>query len=119
MTERGTDPECLKYQYAQPEKLRIRQQTHARFSDKPGDAFLRWVVSHLAVEAGDVVLDAASGLGIYHELIQQSDVRIVALDHSLGMVRAVLNSASERGVTVQACRARLESLSLSLDRAIA
>lgn len=122
MSERGTDPAYLEYQYSKPEKLRIRQETHARFSDKPGDGFLGWVESHLAVESGDVVLDAASGPGIYHQFLQRDDVRVLAIDYSLGMVRAVLSSASQRGLTVQACRARLESLPLpdaSCDRVMA
>ena len=122
MTERGTAPGYLEFQYSRPDRLRIRRETHARFSDKSGDGFLRWVVSRLAAEGGDLVLDAGCGPGIYHPFLQRRGARVVALDYSLGMVRAVLESASEQGLHIQACRARLESLPLtggSCDRAMA
>ncbi len=122
MTEHGTGVDYLEFQYSQPVRLRIRRETHARFSDKSGDGFLRWVISRLGAEAGDLVLDAGCGPGIYHPFLHQRGARIVALDYSLGMVRAALDSASERRRPIQACRARLESLPLassSCDRAMA
>ena len=122
MTQRGTDPGYLEFQYSQPDRLRIRRETHARFSDKPGDGLLRWVISRLAAEVGDLVLDAGCGPGIYHPFLQRRGARVVALDYSLGMVRAALDSASKRDMHVQACRARIESLPLasgSCDRAMA
>ena len=122
MTQRGTNPRYLEFQYSQPDRLRIRRETHAQFSDKPGDGLLRWVISRLAAEDGDLVLDAGCGPGIYHPFLQRRGARVVALDYSLGMVRAVLDSPSKRDMRVQACRARIESLPLaggSCDRAMA
>ncbi len=122
MTERGTDSGYLAFQYCRPDRLRIRRETHARHSDKPGDGFLHWVLRRLAAETGDLVLDAGCGPGIYHPFLQRRGARVVALDYSLGMVRAVLDSASERGMRIHACRARIESLPLtggSCDRVMA
>ena len=122
MTERGTDSGYLAFQYCRPDRLRIRRETHARHSDKPGDGFLHWVLRRLAAETGDLVLDAGCGPGIYHPFLQRRGARVVALDYSLGMVRAAAESASNQDQPVHACRARLESLPLaggSCDRAMA
>ncbi len=122
MTQRGTNSRYLEFQYSQPDRLRIRRETHAQFSDRSGDGFLLWTLSHLAAEQGDLVLDAGCGPGIYHPFLQERGVRVVAIDYSLGMVRAAAESASELSLDVHACRARIESLPLadgSCDRAMA
>ena len=122
MTQRGTDSRYLEFQYSQPDRLCIRRETHARFSDRSGDGFLLWTLSHLAAEQGDLVLDAGCGPGIYHPFLRERGVRVVAIDYSFGMVRAAVESASNRNLPVHACRARIESLPLadrSCDRAMA
>ncbi len=117
-----TDPAYLKYQYDDSEKLRIRQETHAKFGDPPGEAFLRWVVERLAPEAGNLVLDAGSGPGIYHRFLAQRGARVVGLDYSAGMIRDSLNNASAGGWGLMAARATIVSIPIatgSCDRVMA
>lgn len=83
MALRADDPAYVRYQYSDDEKLRIRIETHAKYSERSG--FQRWVVGHVAATAGQRLLDVGSGTGDdYHPMLKGVDV--VALDLSLGML---------------------------------
>lgn len=86
MTLRADDPKYVRYQYSDDEKLRVRIETHEKYSERRG--FHEWVVGHVAAERGHSLLDVGSGPGTdYHPLFE--GVEIVALDTSLGMLAKV------------------------------
>ena len=93
MSCRAIDPEYLAYQYGDAEKLRIRQDTHARFSENP-QGFFQWMLPHIATGSALLVLDVGSGHGPYHALLCARGCRVVALDLSLGMVREARRAAA-------------------------
>jgi SAM-dependent methyltransferase len=83
MPLRADDPAYVRYQYADDEKLRIRKETHERYSE--GSGFQEWVVAQVAARPGQSLLDVGSGTGQdYHPLFKGID--IVAMDLSLGML---------------------------------
>jgi 2-polyprenyl-3-methyl-5-hydroxy-6-metoxy-1,4-benzoquinol methylase len=112
MTYRATDPEYLHYQYDTAEKLRIRQETHDRYSERPND-FLPWVLDHLDPQPGQRVVDVGCGPGIYHPLLADRGVNIVAVDASYGMVSEVKTQAQTDDLPVVAAQARAEQLPLA------
>ncbi|MEZ4836737.1 MAG: hypothetical protein R2873_32890, partial [Caldilineaceae bacterium] len=65
MTQQFTDPTYLAYQYADSEKLRIRQETHALYSEAKED-FVDWVLNVLEAQPGEVIADVGCGPGSYH-----------------------------------------------------
>lgn len=83
---RLTDPEYLRSQYADDERLRVRIETHARYSENR-EPFVPWVLRHVGAQPGQRLLDVGSGPGQFHEHL--SGVRVVALDTSLGMLAKV------------------------------
>lgn len=83
---RLTDPDYLRLQYGDDERLRIRIATHERYSENP-QAFVPWVVERVAAAPGQLLLDVGSGPGQYHGLFR--GVRIVAVDISPGMLAKV------------------------------
>lgn len=83
---RADDREYVRYQYADDEKLKIRKETHERYSE--GTGFQQWVLGHVAARPGQSLLDLGSGTGEdYHPLLEGVD--IVAMDLSLGMLAKV------------------------------
>lgn len=90
MTERpplrADDAAYVRYQYADDEKLRIRKETHQKYSE--GSGFQQWVVDLVGARPGQSLLDIGSGTGEdYHPLLRGVD--IVAVDLSLGMLAKV------------------------------
>ena len=57
------EPAYLRYQYSDPEKLRIRAATHRDFTEPRGDSdpFVSALLEHLRLSAGQVLLDLPSG----------------------------------------------------------
>ncbi len=80
------DPNYVRFQYLDDQRLRIRIQTHERYSENPVP-FTRWILGHLAAEPGQRLLDVGSGPGQYHT--QLANVRVVAMDLSAGMLARV------------------------------
>ncbi len=93
----STDPGYLAYQYGDAARLRIRQEAHRRYSERPDD-FLEWVVDHLDPQPGERIGDVGCGPGIYHPLVAARGAQVVALDPSWGMVAEV---ARQGGWVVQ------------------
>ena len=85
---RMTSRERLGEQYADDARLAVRQETHRRYSERP-DNTPEWVLGLLAPRAGELVLDAGAGNGAYHPALQSRQVRIVAVECEMGMIRSV------------------------------
>ena len=88
-----TNRERLGEQYADDARLAVRQATHRRYSERP-DNIPEWVLGLLAPRAGDLVLDAGAGNGAYHPALQSRQVRIVAVEREMGMIRSVSEPAA-------------------------
>ena len=73
MSDRMVDPAYLRYQYGDSEKLRIRIETHERYSERPSN-YQEWVIGRLAPQPGQVVLDVGCGPGSFHRLLTQHDL---------------------------------------------
>ena len=83
---RLTDPAYLRFQYGDDERLRVRIETHERYSENP-EPFIGWVLRHVAAQPDYLLLDVGSGPGQYHAHLD--GVRVVALDKSPGMLAKV------------------------------
>ena len=92
-TVRLTNRERLGEQYSDDARLALRQATHRRYSERP-DNTREWVLGLLAPRAGDVVLDAGAGNGAYHPALHSRQVRIVAVEREIGMVRSASESTA-------------------------
>ena len=90
---RVTSRERLGEQYADDARLALRQETHRRYSVPP-ENIPRWVLGLLAPRAGDLVLDAGAGNGGYHPALQSRQVRIVAVEREMGMIRSASDSSA-------------------------
>lgn len=86
MTERATDPAYLRDQYGDAEKLAIRQQSHARYSEREVD-FQGWILAKLPLAPGVRVIDVGCGNGTCHARLAAAGARVTAVDVSLGMLR--------------------------------
>ncbi|HEX2036497.1 MAG TPA: class I SAM-dependent methyltransferase [Chloroflexota bacterium] len=107
-----TDPAHLRSQYADAEKLRSRQESHRRFSERPSQAWKAWLLDHLRAGPGEVILDAGCGPGTYHRALAPTGARILACDLSAGMLAAALRQAAQFGLPVVAVQADAQSLPL-------
>ncbi len=117
----ATDDIYLADQYSTAEKLRIRQEAHARYSERTDD-FFAWALALLDLSAGQVVADVGCGPGAYHPLLHAAGCRTIALDASPGMADETQRQAQQRQLDVHAIQARAEALPLrsaSLDRLLA
>lgn len=92
MHSRAVDPEYLRFQYGDNERLRVRIETHQRYSERPDD-FVDWVLGHAALRPGQRLLDVGCGDGGFHAPLRRRGVRVVGLDRSAGMVRAAAGGA--------------------------
>lgn len=92
---RADDPAYVRYQYADDEKLRIRKETHERYTEG-GTGFQEWVMEQVGARPGQSLLDVGSGTGEdYHPLLER--VEIVAMDLSLGMLVKVRSGKRVNG----------------------
>ncbi len=118
MTAENVDPAYLHYQYDDAEKLRIRIDTHARYSERTADTWSSWLLSHVDAKRGQTVLDVGCGPGVYHRPLVALGARIVGLDASQGMVREAL-AANDAADVAQADAQRLPIRDASVDRVMA
>lgn len=106
------DPDELRRQYSDDERLRIRFETHRRYRRTDATA-PRLVLEQLEIEPGMLVADVCCGPGdLYHPRLRGLGARIVGLDFSLGMVRKAASSC----LPVQADAQALPLLDASFDR---
>jgi SAM-dependent methyltransferase len=82
------DSEALRRQYATDYHLRVRQETHDRYSVPPVN-FPEWVISRATWRGDEMVLDVGSGTGTYAELLKKHlpRVRYVGMDNAPGLLR--------------------------------
>lgn len=92
-TTRLTDRLRVGEQYADDARLAVRQATHRRYSERP-ENIPEWVLGLLAPRPGDLVLDAGAGNGGYHPALQSRQVRIVAVEREMGMIRSASDSSA-------------------------
>jgi ubiquinone/menaquinone biosynthesis C-methylase UbiE len=121
MTNHFTDPTYLSYQYADSEKLRIRQEAHRLYSEATDD-FFDWLLNILDPQPGELVVDVGCGPGAYHPKIADRGAQILGIDASLGMAEDVLRLAQSQRLPVWAVQAdagRLPLADNSCDRLMA
>ncbi|HEX5479864.1 MAG TPA: class I SAM-dependent methyltransferase [Dehalococcoidia bacterium] len=94
----------LDQQYAQSDNLRVRYETHARYSEQKS-SFRSWVMPYLGIAPGDLVCDAGCGPGAYHEAIAAYDGRVVAFDLSAGMATEAREHARSLSLDARIVRA--------------
>lgn len=104
------DPDYLRFQYADDQKLRVRIETHERYSENPVP-FTQWILERVDARPGQRLLDVGSGPGQYHDRLR--GVHVVALDMSAGMLAKVTIPA------VQADAQALPFPARSFDRVMA
>jgi ubiquinone/menaquinone biosynthesis C-methylase UbiE len=102
MSDRTVDAAYLRYQYDDAEKLRIRIETHARYSERTSDSFASWLLPHVAAAPGDTLLDAGCGSGVYHRAIVAQGAQIVGLDASRGMLKEARAQSAVAGFAMDA-----------------
>ncbi|HEX6293253.1 MAG TPA: class I SAM-dependent methyltransferase [Herpetosiphonaceae bacterium] len=111
MADVATDRHYLDYQYGDAEKLRIRQQSHALYSEQTR-SFFDWLMPLIDPQPDALIADVGCGSGIYHPLFVPYGVRIVAVDASRGMLDAVRQQAQQQRLPVQPVQAFAEALPL-------
>ncbi|HRW48215.1 MAG TPA: class I SAM-dependent methyltransferase [Caldilinea sp.] len=121
MPDFATDPTYLAYQYGTSEKLRIRQEAHEHYSERPNDFFV-WALDLLDLHPGQLVADVGCGPGAYHALVAAAGCTAIGIDASFGMMRDVAAQAAEQRLAVWPVQASAERLPLadsSVDRLMA
>lgn len=107
-----TDNAYLNYQYADSEKLHIRQETHRLYSERT-DSFMDWVLDILDPQPGERIADIGSGQGIYHPFLARRGAQIVTVDASLGMLTEAVATARRTSLPVLAVQANAERIPLA------
>jgi ubiquinone/menaquinone biosynthesis C-methylase UbiE len=111
----------LEHQYAQSDNLRVRYETHARYSEQR-TSFRSWVMPYLGVEPGHLICDAGCGPGAYHPDIAHAGGRVVAFDLSAGMADEARERARRLTLDVPVVRASAMQIPLcdgACDRVLA
>jgi ubiquinone/menaquinone biosynthesis C-methylase UbiE len=112
MVERAIDPTYLEEQYGTEDRLRIRIEAHARYSERT-DNFYEWVVERLQPQPGAIVVDVGCGVGSIHPFVCARGVRaILGVDASLAMVEASQRQANQLNLPVVTVRADAQDLPL-------
>lgn len=112
MANRTTDPEYLASQYGDSERLRIRIETHRRYSERP-DTWVRTIVGHLQPRPGGLVADIGCGPGSFHPQLVRHGMRVVGIDSSKGMIREAREQATRGRLPVHAVQADAQALPLA------
>jgi SAM-dependent methyltransferase len=121
MQQLGTDPAFVQEQYSDADRLRIRIETHERYSQGDTERLLDESVHALSLSPGLRVLDVGSGAGGWHARIAASGATVVGVDLMAGMLREarVADAALEpRPVLAQADAQALPFQTGSVDRVL-
>jgi SAM-dependent methyltransferase len=86
MQQLGTDRAFVQEQYGDAEKLRIRIETHERYSQGDTERILDVGVDALRLSPGVRVLDVGCGAGSWHARIAGTGAAIVGIDLMPGML---------------------------------
>jgi SAM-dependent methyltransferase len=122
VSDRTTDPRYLDYQYGDAEKLRIRLDTHRRYSERSNDAVVGQIAAHLAPAPGLCLADVGCGPGSYFRWFAGQGLQVIAVDRSVGMLREARQEAARHALAAAAIQADAQALPLrdaSCDRALA
>lgn len=87
----------------------MRVETHRLYSEAPG-TFVAWLLDILDPTAGERVLDAGCGPGMYHSALASRGVAIAAVDLFAGMARDAHSTAARQGYAVNVAQASVERL---------
>jgi SAM-dependent methyltransferase len=112
LPERTIDPEYLAYQYGDSEKLRIRIETHERYSERADD-WHELVPSWISPSSGELVLDVGCGFGAFHPSLCRAGARVLGLDLSASMLGEAHRQAARQGMAVQLVRADAQTLPIA------
>ena len=114
MTDLASDASYLADQYSTADKLRIRQEAHIRYSERPDD-FFSWALAFVNLQPGLRVADVGCGPGAYHPLLCAAGCRVAALDASWGMAAETQRQAQHDHFPVYPIQAHAEALPLAAD----
>jgi SAM-dependent methyltransferase len=87
MQQVGTDPAFVREQYSDADRLRIRIETHTRYSQGETERILDECVDALCLAPGMRVLDVGCGAGGWHARIAAAGATLVGIDLMPGMLR--------------------------------
>ncbi len=121
MSEWATNPNTLHTLYRDADRLRIRHEAHARYSETPG-RFFDWLLPLLGPLPGQVLLDVGCGHGAQHPRLRQQRLRMIGIDRSAGMASETRQQARDLALDVHVLRGDAQKLPLadaSCDRAMA
>src|SRR5262245_54969034 len=87
MQQVGTERGFVEEQYSDADRLRIRIETHERYSDGDTDRLLDSAVEALALRPGLHVLGVGCGAGGWHTRVAAAGGSVVGVDLMSGMLR--------------------------------
>lgn len=112
MNRLATDRTYLQYQYGTTEKLKIRQETHLRYSERQDD-FIAWVLAQADVQPGQRIADLGCGPGAYFPQLASVGANIVGVDMSPAMLADAAERAKNANADVELLQANTEWLPLA------
>ena len=86
MSSPFTDSTYLEYQYGDSEKLRIRLETHSRYTEGEDD-YVQVELGHIVPRPGLLAIDVGCGPGRLAGTLRDRGVTCVGLDTSAGLLR--------------------------------
>jgi SAM-dependent methyltransferase len=113
MQELGTDRDFVVDQYSDAAKLRIRIETHQRYSHGDTDRILDDATQALHLSPGLRMLDVGCGAGGWHARATQAGARLVGVDLMHGMVREARLAGADLQPTPLLCLADAQALPFS------
>jgi SAM-dependent methyltransferase len=110
MQELGTDRAFVEDQYSDAAKLRIRIETHQRYSQGDTDRILDDATRALHLSPALRMLDVGCGAGSWHARAAQAGARLVGVDLMPGMIREARLGGADLQPTPSFCQADAQAL---------